>query len=108
MGYSPLLNTLVSEGIKIVTDASVIGENTGKIIYTEAIIDDDTLGLAGVRENHKKEIEAGKKFHSEILSYPEALAQVFHTFPMKIAVAGAHGKSTTSAMIGTILHDIHQ
>jgi hypothetical protein len=25
----------------------------------EAIIDDDTLGLAGVRANHKPEIEAG-------------------------------------------------
>jgi UDP-N-acetylmuramate--alanine ligase len=25
---------------------------------------------------------------------------------MKIAVAGAHGKSTTSAMIGTVLHDL--
>jgi UDP-N-acetylmuramate--alanine ligase len=25
---------------------------------------------------------------------------------MKIAVSGAHGKSTTSAMIGTILHDV--
>jgi UDP-N-acetylmuramate-alanine ligase len=27
---------------------------------------------------------------------------------MKIAVAGAHGKSTTSAMIGTILHDVQE
>lgn|GEM_PF-3414185 len=59
-----------------------------------------------MRENHTSEIEAGQRFHAEILSYPEALAQVFHTFPMKIAVAGAHGKSTTSAMIGTILHDL--
>lgn len=107
MGHSPLLDTLASEGIEIVTDgASIISEKTEKVIYTEAIIDDDTLGLAGVRPNHKPEIEAGQKFHAEILSYPEALAEVFHTFPMKIAVAGAHGKSTTSAMIGTILHDL--
>lgn len=59
-----------------------------------------------MRANHKPEIEAGQRFHSQILSYPEALAEVFHTFPMKIAVAGAHGKSTTSAMIGTFLHDL--
>ena len=46
MGHSPLLDTLASEGIEIVTDgASVISENTEKVIYTEAIIDDDTLGL---------------------------------------------------------------
>ena len=109
MGHSPLLDALVSEGIEIVSDgASVISEMTEKIIYTEAIIDDDTLWLAGVRPNHKPEIEAGRAFGIEILSYPEALAEVFHTFPMKIAVAGAHGKSTTSAMIGTILHDVQK
>lgn len=107
MGHSPLLDTLASEGIEIVSDgASVISENTEKVIYTEAIIDDDTLGLDWVRVNHKSEIEAGQKFHAHILSYPEALADVLHTFPIKIAVAGAHGKSTTSAMIGTILHDL--
>jgi hypothetical protein len=44
MGHSPLLDTLASEGIEIVSDgASVISENTDKIIYTEAIIDDDAL-----------------------------------------------------------------
>ena len=108
LGHSPLLEKLASEGIEIVANgASVIDENTEKVIYTEAIIDDETLGLAGVRANHKAEIEMAQKCHAEILSYPEALAQVFHTFPMKIAVAGAHGKSTTSAMIGTILYDLH-
>jgi UDP-N-acetylmuramate-alanine ligase len=61
-----------------------------------------------VRENHTSEIEAGQRFHAQILSYPEALAEVFHTFPMKIAIAGAHGKSTTSAMIGTVLHDLQK
>jgi UDP-N-acetylmuramate-alanine ligase len=109
MGHSPLLDTLASEGIEIVADgASVISENTKKVIYTEAIIDDETRGLAGVRPNHVPEIAAGQKYHAEILSYPEALAQVFNAFPMKIAVAGAHGKSTTSAMIGTVLHDVQQ
>jgi UDP-N-acetylmuramate--alanine ligase len=44
MGHSPLLDTLASEGIEIVSDgASVISEMTEKIIYTEAIIDDDSL-----------------------------------------------------------------
>lgn len=47
LGHSPLLGTLASEGIEIVAeDASAISENTEKVIYTEAIIDDDTLGLA--------------------------------------------------------------
>lgn len=56
---------------------------------------------------HQAEIKVAQAYEIPTLSYPEALAEVFHTFPMKIAVAGAHGKSTTSAMIGTILHDLH-
>lgn len=108
MGHSPLLDALSAEGIEVVPDgAAVIAENTEKVIYTEAIIDDDTLGLAGVRANHLPEIAAAQRVNAQILSYPEALAEVFHTFPMKVAVAGAHGKSTTSAMIGTILHDLN-
>ena len=109
MGHSPLIDTLASEGIEIIVDgASSISDQTEKVIYTEAIIDDETLGFAGVRANHTPEIVAGQKFHAQILSYPEAIAEVFHTFPMKIAVAGAHGKSTTSAMIGTVLHDLQK
>ncbi len=97
------------EGIEIVENgAEVIDENTEKVIYTEAIIDDHTLGLDGVRDVHQAEIQVAKKYNIPTLSYPEALAEVLHTFPMKIAVAGAHGKSTTSAMIGTVLHDVQK
>ena len=108
-GSSPLIEALKYEGIEIVENgAEIISENTEKVIYTEAIIDDHTLGLDGVRDVHQAEIQAAKKYDIPTLSYPEALAEVLHTFPMKIAVAGAHGKSTTSAMIGTLLHDVQQ
>ncbi len=44
LGHSPLLDTLMDEGVKIVTDGDhVINEHTEKIIYTEAIIDDELL-----------------------------------------------------------------
>ncbi len=44
LGHSPLLETLASEGIKIVENgAMMIDRATTKVIYTEAIIDDDTL-----------------------------------------------------------------
>jgi UDP-N-acetylmuramate--alanine ligase len=106
LGHSPLLDTLTSEGIEVVENgAMIIDRETTKIIYTEAIIDDETLGLDGVRAEHLPEISVAQFYHIPLLSYPEALAEVFHTFPIKIAVAGAHGKSTTSAMIGTLLHD---
>ncbi len=107
LGHSPLLDTLISEGIEIVENgAMMIDRDTVKVIYTEAIIDDDTLGLGGVREAHLPEVKVAQFYDIPLLSYPEALAEVFHTFPMKIAVAGAHGKSTTSAMLGNLLHDV--
>ena len=83
----------------------MIDRATTKVIYTEAIIDDDALGLDGVREAHQAEVKMAQFYAIPLLSYPEALAEVFHSFPIKIAVAGAHGKSTTSAMMGTLLHD---
>ncbi len=44
LGHSPLLDTLSQEGIRIVHDgAEIISSDTKKVIYTEAIIDDDTL-----------------------------------------------------------------
>ncbi len=36
------------------------------------------------------------------LSYPESLAELFNG-KLGVAVAGSHGKSTTTAMIGTAL-----
>lgn len=106
LGHSPLLDTLSAEGIEIVQNgAMMIDRDTVKVIYTEAIIDDDSLGLNGVREAHQAEVKIAQFYAIPLLTYPEALAEVFHTFPIKIAVAGAHGKSTTSAMMGTLLHD---
>jgi len=106
LGHSPLLDTLEKEWIEIVENGSMmIDRETTKVIYTEAIIDDEKLGLDGVRAEHLPEISVAQFYHIPLFSYPEALAEIFHTFPIKIAVAGAHGKSTTSAMIGTLLHD---
>ncbi len=57
LGHSPLLDALNSEGIEIVAEgSSVLDTTTEKIIYTEAIIDDDSLGLHGVRAEHQSEI----------------------------------------------------
>lgn len=37
-------------------------------------------------------------------SYPEAIAEIFNT-SYGIAIAGTHGKSTTTAMLGVVLSD---
>jgi len=39
-----------------------------------------------------------------ILSYPESLAEIVNSKKC-IAVAGAHGKSTTTSLLGIILQD---
>ena len=95
-------------GIEIVSDgASVISENTEKSHLYRSYYRWWYAGTGlSPSKSQVREIEAGQKFHAHILSYPEALCWCAPYFSDKIAVAGAHGKSTTSAMIGTILHDL--
>ena len=45
---------------------------------------------------------------SKILSYPQALAMVFNQSDFGIAVCGTHGKTTTTAMLGTVLKNTKQ
>jgi UDP-N-acetylmuramate--alanine ligase len=54
-----------------------------------------------VKENNK-ELKQAKKFKIKTISYPEALAELTKEY-YTIAVAGAHGKSTTTAMLGLVL-----
>jgi len=54
-----------------------------------------------VKENNK-ELRQAKKYKIKIKSYPEALGEITKEY-YTIAVAGAHGKSTTAAMIGLVL-----
>lgn len=48
------------------------------------------------------EYQAAKKFGIKTMSYPAALGQLTKEF-YTIAVAGAHGKSTTTSMVGLVL-----
>ena len=70
-------------------NASCVPANTGKIIYSPAV-QKSSLEI----ENWKLKIPA--------LSYPQALGEMTKKY-FTIAVAGTHGKSTTTAMIGLLL-----
>src|SRR3989344_5833941 len=48
------------------------------------------------------ELRQAKKYKIKAISYPEALGELTKEY-FTIAVAGAHGKTTTTAMIGLVL-----
>ena len=84
--------------------AEQLPEKTDLVIYSEAIITKPDLPPA---EQLRANPELAKALDLGIraISYPEALSEKFNT-AYGIAVAGSHGKSTTSAMIATMLAEI--
>jgi UDP-N-acetylmuramate--alanine ligase len=68
-----------------------IPENTDLIIYSTAY-----------NENNNTEIAEAKKKGIKMLSYPEALGELFKE-KMGIAICGTHGKTTTTAILATLL-----
>ncbi len=49
------------------------------------------------------EIAEIKKKGIKLLSYPEAVAEIFNNFKMPVAICGTHGKTTTTAMMAEVL-----
>lgn len=100
---SVFLETLRNEGMDISVGhrASNLPENTNLVIYSEAIITKPDLPPeAQIYTN--VELARARELGIRHISYPVALGEVFN--PKKgIAVTGSHGKSTTTAMIATIM-----
>lgn len=100
---SAVTRALASEGIAISVGhrAENVPENTSLLVYSEAVVtkpdlpkEEQVLSNPEIRKSHEMGVRR--------LSYPEALAELFND-KRGIAVAGSHGKSTTTAMIGTAL-----
>jgi len=89
---SPIISELRRLGAVITRGhkASVVTRDTNLVIYTIAIT-----------ENNPELIKA-RQLGIETKSYPEALGQLSLNRPT-IAIAGTHGKTTTTAMVGEIL-----
>lgn len=73
-------------------NADNIADDIDLIVYTPAVSEENP------------EIKKGKKLGISCLSYPEMLGLISKN-KYTIAVSGAHGKTTTTAMIGKILID---
>lgn len=92
---SDITHSLEKGGMKFTVGQRVedVPADTELVIYTNAIKSANSSFLS----------ELGK-MGKPLLSYPEALS-VISKNKKTIAVAGTHGKTTTTAMIGTILKD---
>lgn len=89
---SKLLKELRQEGIKVSIGhkSKNIGRDCDLAVYNQAI-----------RENNS-ELKEAKKRGIPLLSYPEAVGKLTGEYKT-IAVAGSHGKSTTTALVSLIL-----
>lgn len=98
---SEITESLKKSGVKIVIGENKIPENTDLIIYSPAV----PARIATPARNTSHNEAGGQRVAGgkiPILSYPEALGELTKEY-YTIAVAGAHGKSTTTAMIALIL-----
>ncbi len=91
---SELINTLRAEGMDIVVgvDASRITEDFDKVVYT--------IAISASHQEYKKASSLG----ITSMTYPEALGEITKD-KITIAVSGTHGKTTTTAMVYSMLKE---
>lgn len=82
---------LKAHHIEVVPFSAAVPNDVDAVVYSTAY----------VRERHPQLVEAAKR-SVPLMSYPEAVGELFLSME-GIAVAGTHGKTTTTAMIGVIL-----
>ncbi len=94
---SDLSRSQVTDGLKKLGLAVELGQAQAKHVPKDTQI---VIRSLAVPQNHP-ELLAAKKIKASILTYPEALGQIMEDKKL-IAVAGTHGKTTTTALIGEI------
>lgn len=92
LARSEITDFVKEKGVKIFIGnfAKNIKKDFDLVVYSPAVKEDN------------KELKQAKKYKIKTISYPEALGELTKEF-YTIAVSGAHGKSTTTAMIGLVL-----
>ncbi len=89
---SPLTEELKGEGIELFIghDENQLPKNTDLLIYSEAVSLDNP------------ELERARELGIPMMNYFQALGKVAESYHL-VAIAGTHGKTTTTAMLGLIL-----
>ena len=67
---------------------------------------DQILVTSAAIEDTVPDVQAAKRLGAQVMSRAELLAEVFNAAPRSIAVGGTSGKSTTTGMLGWILHAV--
>ena len=90
---SPLTDKLASEGVQISYPQSAANITSGidAVVYTAAIHEDNP------------EFAAAKNTGLPMLSRAELLGQIMDNYANSVAVAGTHGKTTTTYMLSQVL-----
>lgn len=90
---SPLTDKLASEGVQISYPQSAANITAGidVVVYTAAIHEDNP------------EFAAAKNTGLPMLSRAELLGQIMDNYANSVAVAGTHGKTTTTSMLSQVL-----
>jgi UDP-N-acetylmuramate--alanine ligase len=65
----------------------------------------DALVCSSAVESGNPEVEAARQAGIPVMSRAALLANIFHGFPMRIAVAGTSGKTTITGMITSVLDE---
>ncbi|MBP9779982.1 hypothetical protein KBD33_05175 [Candidatus Gracilibacteria bacterium] len=100
---SPFLETLRNEGFEIFIghNAKNLKDTSVLVIYSEAIITKPDL-TPEEQIYTNPELAKARDMSIRHISYPVALGEVFNS-KQGIAIAGSHGKSTTTAMTTLLL-----
>ena len=69
---------------------------------------DQLLVTSAAVEETVPDVQAARRLGAEHITRPQLLARLFNAAPTGIAVGGTSGKSTTTGMIGWILHSLGQ
>jgi len=115
VGISALAGLLVSSGKKVTGTEDNESPKTLDPLRAEGVevfSPEDELPVADVyvysdawKRNHSHVLEASQASGKEVLSYFEALGQVSKEYKT-IAIAGTHGKTTTTAMLAGMIEDL--
>ncbi len=65
---------------------------------------DQIVVASGAIEETVPDIQAARRVGASLVTRPELLAELFNAAALSVGVAGTSGKSTTTGMIGWILH----
>jgi UDP-N-acetylmuramate--alanine ligase len=118
-GMLPLALILRARGMRVLGSDRALdqGRLAGKFEFLRAngitLFAQDGSGVTGsdlvvvtsaAVEETIPDVQAARRFGAKLMPRAELLAELFNAAPNAIGVAGTSGKSTTTAMIGWILH----